>query len=148
MEIPYYHTMQALSLIKGLMVNDWAANQVQILRDRVNHPTNPIGCNQEVHWIEFERAFDTAFTDTIKQQNAHNALRQLRMQGNNLDNYVATFKKLARDAGYVLDAQGTIFVFATGLKPGLRKAILHREHQPNTMNEWIKAAQSELQKFF
>jgi hypothetical protein len=39
-----------------------------------------------------------------------------------------------------LDAQGTIFVFVTGLKPGLRKAILHQENQPNTMNEWIKAA--------
>jgi hypothetical protein len=70
------------------------------------------------------------------------------MQGNDLDNYVATFKKLARDAGYALDAQGTIFVFATGLKPGLQKAILYREYQPNTMNEWIEAAQSELQKFF
>jgi hypothetical protein len=41
------------------------------------------------------------------------------MQGNNLDNYVTTFKKLARDAGYTLDAQETIFVFTTGLKPGL-----------------------------
>jgi hypothetical protein len=47
------------------------------------------------------------------------------MQGNNLDNYIATFKKLARDAGYALDAQETIFVFATGLKPGLQKAILY-----------------------
>jgi hypothetical protein len=28
MEIPYYRIMQALSLIKGPMVNDWAANQV------------------------------------------------------------------------------------------------------------------------
>jgi hypothetical protein len=61
------------------------------------------------------------------------------MQGNNLNNYIATFKKLARDAGYALDAQGTIFIFTTGLKPGLRKAILHREYQPNTMNEWIEA---------
>ena len=26
MEIPYYHTMQALSLIKGPMVNNWAAD--------------------------------------------------------------------------------------------------------------------------
>jgi Retrotransposon gag protein len=148
MEIPYYCTIQALSLIKGPMVNDWAADQVQILRDRVNHPINPIGHDQEVHWIEFERAFDATFTDTTKQQNAHNTLRQLRMQGNDLDNYVTTFKKLARDTRYALDAQGTIFVFTTGLKPGLRKAILHREHHPNTMNEWIKAARSELQKFF
>jgi hypothetical protein len=61
----------------------------------------------------------------MKQQNAYNALRQLHMQGNNLDNYIATFKKLAKDVGYALDAQGTIFIFTTGLKPGLRKAILH-----------------------
>jgi Retrotransposon gag protein len=125
MEIPYYHTMQALSLMKGPMVNDWAADQVQILRDRVNHPTNPVGQDQEVHWIEFERAFDTAFTDTTKQQNAHNTLRQLCMQGNDLDNYVTAFKKLARDTGYTLDTQGTIFIFATSLKLGLQKAILH-----------------------
>jgi Retrotransposon gag protein len=127
--------MRALSLIKGPMVNNQAADQVQILRDRVNYPTNPIGQDQEVHWIEFERVFDAAFTDTTKQQNAHNALRQLCIQGNDLDNYVTTFKKLARDTGYALDAQGTIFVFTTGLKPGLRKAILHQEHQPNTMDK-------------
>jgi Retrotransposon gag protein len=119
MEIPYYCTMQVLSLIKGPMVNDWTTDQVQILRDRINYPTNPIGRDQEVHWIEFERAFDAIFTDTTKQQNAHNTLRQLRMQGNDLDNYIATFKKLARDTRYALDAQGTIFIFATGLKPGL-----------------------------
>jgi Retrotransposon gag protein len=117
--------MQVLSLIKRPMVNDWTADQVQILRDRVNHLTNPVGQDQEVHWIEFERAFDSAFTDITKQQNAHNDLRQLHMQGNDLDNYIATFKKLARDIGYILDAQRTIFVFTTGLKPGLRKAILH-----------------------
>jgi Zinc knuckle len=70
------------------------------------------------------------------------------MQGNNLDNYIAIFKKLARDTGYALDAQGTIFVFTTGLKPGLRKAILHWENQPNIMNKWIEATHSELQKFF
>jgi Retrotransposon gag protein len=140
--------MQALSLIKGPMVNDWAADQVQILRDRVNHPTNPVGQDQEVYWIEFEQAFDSTFTNTTKQQNAHNTLRQLCMQGNNLDNYIATFKKLARDTGYALDVQGTIFVFTTGLKQGHRKAILYQENQPNTMNEWIKATCSELQKFF
>jgi hypothetical protein len=28
MEIPYYYTMQALSLIKGPVVNNWATNQV------------------------------------------------------------------------------------------------------------------------
>jgi hypothetical protein len=49
MEIPYYRTMQVLSLIKGPMVNNWVTNQVQILRNRVNHLTNPVEWEQEVY---------------------------------------------------------------------------------------------------
>jgi hypothetical protein len=69
------------------------------------------------------------------------------MQGKDLDGYIATFKHLAKEAGYTLDAEGTIQLFAHGLPKGLASAIMYRDSQPSTMDEWITAAQTEMQKF-
>ena len=92
-------------------------------------------------------AFDAAFGDTTKPQQAHIALQQLQMRDDDLDSYVATFKSLAEDAGYDLANLGTVHIFAAGLKKGLRSAILHRDTQPTTFDEWVTQAQSEMQKF-
>jgi hypothetical protein len=69
------------------------------------------------------------------------------MQGQDLDEYVATFKHLAKEAGYTLDAEGTIQLFAHGLPKGLASAIMHRNIQLTTMDEWISFTQMKLQKF-
>src|SRR6266566_6341983 len=69
------------------------------------------------------------------------------MRGDDLDSYVAAFKHLAKVAGYDLANLGTVHLFAMRLKKGLRSAILHRDTQPITFNEWVTQAQSEMQKF-
>jgi hypothetical protein len=78
---------------------------------------------------------------------AHSALQQLTMKGDNLDSYVATFKHLAKRAGYDLTNLGTVHLFAYGLKKGLRSAIMHRDTQPDTFEQWVTAAQNEQKKF-
>jgi len=113
----------------------------------INHPQNPIGRDQEVLWTNFVTAFDGTFTDTTKKQKAHAMIQQIQMKGDNLDGYIAAFKCLAKEARYALDAAGTINIFALGLKRGLMAAILHRDNQPNTMEDWITAARTEQQKF-
>ena len=79
MAVPYFRAMQFLSLIRGPLVDDWVSDQVEILTDRANRNNNPIPRNNGTHWTELETAFDAAFTDTAKQQNAHAALQQLTM---------------------------------------------------------------------
>ena len=69
------------------------------------------------------------------------------MQKDDLDNYYSRFQHLATHAGFDCDAHATIDLFAKGLKPQLLQAILNRDNTPNTMDEWITAAQREQQKY-
>lgn len=147
MQSPFYRAICALSLIRGPLVNDWVSDQIDILYDRANRTNNPIARNENVHWTEFIAAFDNAFMDSTKAQQAHVALQQLTMRGEDLDSYVATFKHLAKVAGYDLANLGTVHLFAKGLKKNLRIAIMNRDTQPTTFIEWVNQAQLEQQKF-
>jgi hypothetical protein len=79
MTIPYLHTMYALSLIKGPLVNDWVNDQVVDLHEKVSHVNNPIARTDQALWNDFETSFTNAFTDTASVQNTHTALEQLTM---------------------------------------------------------------------
>jgi Retrotransposon gag protein len=70
-------------------------------------------------WSEFKTAFTTAFTDTVKKEDAYNKLKNLRIKENNLDTYIITFNLLARKAGWDLDNKGTIDAFYIGLQLGI-----------------------------
>jgi hypothetical protein len=137
MQNPYYCTMQALSLIKGPLVNDWVDDQITDLMEKVTCQQNSIPRTEPALWTNFMTTFNTAFTDTMKRQKAQTAIQQLRMRGDNLDAYVSTFKHITKEAEYALDANGTIHLFTLGLKPGLLDTILHRNNQLNTMEEWV-----------
>ena len=113
---PYYRAMQFLALIKGPLVDDWVGDQIETLMTNESRPNNPIPKDNRAHWTALQTAFDAAFTDTDKQQKSHLALQQLRMNGDDLDSYVATFKHLANKAGYTLNKEGTKYLFALGLK--------------------------------
>jgi hypothetical protein len=71
--------MQALSLIKGPLIDDWKDDQIDALVEKVSRTANPIGRDQELLWDEFVAAFDSAFTDSTLQQKAHAAIQQIRM---------------------------------------------------------------------
>jgi hypothetical protein len=62
------------------------------------------------------------------------------MRGDDFDSYAATFKYLVKQAGFTLTADTTIHLFALGLNPKLRTAIIARDHEPATMDDWITAA--------
>jgi hypothetical protein len=79
MQNPYYCTMQALSLIKGPLVNDWVDDQITDLMEKVSRQQNPIPRTEPALWTDFMAAFNAAFTDTTKRQKAQTAIQQLRM---------------------------------------------------------------------
>ena len=143
MTTPYLRTMYALSLIKGPLVNDWVHDQVTALREKVSRVNNPIGRDEEILWTMFEAEFTNAFTDTAKAQNAHAALEQLTMRGDDLDTYISTFKHLAKDAGYDLNDQAVHHMFGRGLGGKLLYKVLSRETPPISMTGWEDAARAE-----
>ena len=95
MQNAYLRTVLCLSLIKGPRVDDWVADQLGSLNDKVKRTQNPIAKDNEDLWNEFQTAFDNTFTDTTQQQKAQSAILFLRMKGEDLDGYIATFKHLA-----------------------------------------------------
>ena len=140
MQVPYLRTMYTLSLIKGSLVKDWANDQVVELRNKVSRANNPILRDDNTLWNKFNAAFIAAFSDTARVQNAHMSLQHLKMRGDDLDTYISTFRHLAKEANYNLTDTATVHIFARGLEPKLRSAILHRETLPITMTEWENAA--------
>ena len=106
-------------------MNDWVEEQLTSLTNKVTHPMNPIGRNNEVLWNDFDQAFHAAFTDTTKKQTVHAKLHALKMRVGGLDNYIATFEHLATLAGYDLADQGVVHLFAKGLERGILSTILH-----------------------
>jgi len=74
-------------------------------------------------------------------------LYQLRMQKDCFDNYVATFKHYAKQAEFNLTHLATIQLFAMGIENKLQDAIIHWDTQPDTIEGYITAAQSEIQKY-
>ena len=144
---PYLRTMLALTLIKGPLVDDWAADQVEELETKVNRPNNPIDTTDETLWTDFVTAFDSNFSDVTKKEQALTALYHLRMQKDRFDDYIATFKHYAKQAQFDLTHPATIRLFAMGIEKGLQDAILHRDTQPTTIQEYIDAGHMEIQKY-
>jgi hypothetical protein len=138
--------MLALSLIKGPLVDDWTNDQIDQLEEKVTCAINPISQDNEVLWNEFVVELDSHFADTTRKQKAYGALQDLRMRGDDFDSYCATFKYLAKQAGFALTVDATIHLFALGLNPKLRTAIIARDQEPATMEDWITAAQTEMHK--
>ena len=120
---PYLRVNLALSLIRGLNVDDWVQAQIEELHRRLS-PAGGFTRDQEILWTDFRNTFTTAFTNTTERQWAVTALHDLKMKGDDLDTYVARFRALARKAGHPLDNPGTMDNFARGLKKGLLMAIL------------------------
>ena len=68
------------------------------------------------------------------------------MYKGDLDGYIATFKRLARDANYDLTSTATVSIFAHGIEPWLLRNILRRDTHPETFTQWTEAARTEIRK--
>ena len=139
--------MLALSLIKGPLVKDWAADQVELLDQKVTCQVNPLPMTDPTLWMDFETAFDANFSNIIQKQHAMNVLYHLRMQKDRFDDYVATFKHYAKQAEFDLTHPATVQLFVMGIESNLQNAILHRDNQPTTIDEYIRDAHIEIKKY-
>ena len=124
----YDKVLTALTYIRGPMVNDWVDTQENNLVTRTDTTQpNHVREDDEVLWTEFETAFNDAWTDTSKKQNAYDQLMKLTMAGWDIDTYIATFERLALAAGWALNANGTIVRFREALRRGIHSKALDRD---------------------
>ena len=145
---PYKRVVTALAYMRGTAINDWVEDQLKILKEKVNRNVNPIARTEEVLWTDFFTDFETAYTDTTKRQTAYRKLHDLKMNKDDLDSFIASFKNLALRAGYDLAADATIDMFARRLNKGLLAAVLDKEATlPITFDAWIEAAKRQQQKY-
>jgi hypothetical protein len=123
----------ALSYMKGPKINDWVRmiSAQTVLRVNGNAQANPpiLPVDQrddEDLWQWFVTAFRAAYTDTTQSEEALTKLLVLKMQNNDLDNYIAAFDTLRDAAGWEIDSQGTILLFRRGLHLALVQAVIQR----------------------
>ena len=84
----------------------------------------------------------------MSEQRAEKDIKEVRMQGGEIDQYIAKFETLARLAGMGLDEKGTIKLFTDGLPTKLHRNIIANEpFVPRTWQEWIDAAIRQQQKW-
>ena len=147
---PYKRVMTALSYIRGPIVNDWGKDKVAETRDKVNRATNPINKADEVLWTNFLASFKAAYTDIAIKQNSYRKMIELQMKGDHIDNYVARFKHLAKEAGFPLDQAGTIDIFIKKIPKDLLTRMIERDNNFNpetaTFDEWVAQAQDVIKK--
>jgi hypothetical protein len=115
MSNPYRRVIFALSFIRGPNIDDWVDAQLQELKTKVSHQQNPVGQDEEVLWTDFETAFKGAYTNMTQKQSTYLALQGMKMQGQNLDSFIATFKNLAKKAGYGENDEATVDMFVKHL---------------------------------
>jgi len=54
MQVPYFHMMYVLSLMRGPNIDDWVNDQVLLLRELTTRAQNPINRNDLQLWNDFK----------------------------------------------------------------------------------------------
>jgi hypothetical protein len=137
--------------MKGPKINDWVRMIIGQINLQVNGflnnnpPVTPVNsCDDEDLWMWFINVFKTAFTDTTKLEDALTKLLGIKMQGNDLDTYIATFNHLRQTVEWEQDLRGTILLFQRGLHPALAQVVLNRTiPRPVTFEDWTNAARHQ-----
>ena len=105
------------------------------------------GQNKEFLYDTMMQSFESAFTDTMSVQKAQAEFQNVKMEGQDLDTYVAKFKRVARLAGYDLQDQLVLDKFGSGLNVGLYTNVINSPEEPHTWMDWVRAAQRYQQKY-
>ena len=92
-------------------------------------------------------SFNMAFTNTMSLQKAKAEFQTIKIEGGNLDTYIARFERLARIAGYNLQDRLVLDRFGSGLTSGLYIAIVNSPDEPRNWTEWTRAVQKYQQKY-
>jgi hypothetical protein len=95
---PFKKSAYFLSLIQGPDTEGWADNINDWLKEaRKDRSAIPRGKNK---WDHIEKEFKKAFVDYAEHEQSNRELNALKTKDNNMDQYIAGFRQLARQAGH------------------------------------------------
>jgi len=114
-------------------VEEWAQNHTDWL-ERMT----PLDDELDT-WRQFAQQFISTFTNTQKDQHAHNQLESLKMKWPEVDQYTMDFEKLMREAGYRLGTPESIQMYLKGLPSSVIKDVL-RAPTATTYQQTIERA--------
>ena len=136
--------MLFLTFIKGPNVQEWVGSQVGWLGRHILAEARKT--DQHLSDTVMD-SFSTAFTDTMSLQRAKVEFQFIKMEGGDLDTYIAKFKRLARIARYDLQDQMVLDRFGSSLTLELYIAIVNGPDKPRNWTEWTCSAQKYQQKY-
>ena len=131
-----------LSLFSESKVVEWVKQQHNWLDKIEANPHEyllPYGLDI---WQVLEAEFEKAFIDYMAREKAHDNLQKLKMQGGNIDQYVADFQFLASRAEINVNDPAAIRLFQLGLSIPLAEACIDLE-KPANFKQWTLAAQAQ-----
>jgi hypothetical protein len=99
--------LNALGFVRGLSVATWVKDQLRLLEQR----TVQWGDEDACIWESFVEDMDRTFKDVNTKDQAIMELMNLRMVGDQLDEYNTTFNHLLRKCGWNRDEQGTMQLY-------------------------------------
>ena len=105
-ESPIRRIAITLTFIKGPQVDGWVEGILEGL-DQLD----PIRDNVEYTYNNFLRRFETNFMDSTRQETAQASLDCLKFHFPDIDQYISTFKTLARKAQYTIGSRETANLF-------------------------------------
>src|SRR5260221_4088464 len=136
---PFKKCAYFLSLLEGDKTQGWVAGQNDWLEYVEQDPDElPRRMNA---WQVMQEEFKKAFINYASKEQSYDQLSKLRMKGSEVDEYIATFAKLAREAGVFIKDTKMLRMFSKGLPTQLCDAILQHD-DPDTFEQWTKAAQN------
>ena len=130
----FSRTMLFLTFIKGPNVQEWVGLQVGWLGRRIHSGARG---TEEYLYNTITDSFDTAFMDMMSMQKAKAEFQTIKMEGGNLDSYIAKFETLTRLARYDQQNQMVLDRFGSGLTSGLYIAIVNSTEEPRNWTEWV-----------
>lgn len=127
-----------LSLIEGSKVEGWTERSYEWLdKLQAKKTTLPFGMTA---WEALKQDFRNAFVDYAEHERAADELKKLRMTEGRIDEYIASFERLAHRANADLNDPLNLCLFARGLPSRLCNTCIDI-NSPESFEQWAKAAQ-------
>jgi len=137
--IPYLKVALCLSYLNGPKIDAWARQQRLWLKNC--HEQDGVLMTDKSLWEDFKLLFRMAYTDQDAKLTMYQKLNDLRMQGSDIDSYIADFNRLIDEAGYNKFDMGVMIKFKEGLQPSLlREILLHNVLALSTLSAWCLKA--------
>ena len=126
----------ALTYINGPNVYEWKRDAENWILS-IPAPSAP----NKMVYDDFDKEFVKSWTDTNEPYQAATALDKLRMQHDNIDQYITRFAELARKALYHEDDPAVLEKFKSGLPLELLEPCMHH-NGPQNWEAWIRSARA------